>query len=197
MARNGLWVTTCLKKVRQLNRLLVNFVAFQIGWFSCVIGAAKGYPMLGPIAVLVAASLHLAFAYKPRKELVLILTAAVMGAIFDTLLLQTGWLEYANGMLWAGTAPYWIVAMWLLFATTLNVSLRWLHNNYYTAAIFGAIGGPLSYYGGEKLGGLVFINTPAALIALAIGWACITPLLVRLSERLDGMQPTDAVVQRA
>ena len=153
--------------------------------------------MVGPVAVFVAVSLHLMLAYKPRRELVLILIAAVMGALFDTLLLQTGWLTYANGMLWAGTAPYWIVAMWLLFATTLNVSLRWLRRSYFAAAMLGLIGGPMSYYGGAKLGGLTFVNAPAALTALAIGWALVTPLLVWLSGRLDGMQPEDPVVQHA
>lgn len=180
-----------------MNRLLLNFLAFQAGWFSCVLGAANGYPLLGPIAVFLAATLHLALAYKPRRELVLILTAAVIGALFDTLLLQTGWITYANGMLWAGTAPYWIVAMWLLFATTLNVSLRWLRGKFFAAALLGLIGGPMSYYGGAKLGGLMFINMPAALTALAIGWAVVTPFLIWLSKRLDGMQPDDQVVQHA
>ena len=197
MARNGLSVITFLRRGRALNRLLLNFLAFQVGWFSCVLGAANGYPLLGPIAVFMAATLHLALAYKPRRELVLILLAAVIGALFDTLLLQTGWLTYVNGMLWAGTAPYWIVAMWLLFATTLNVSLRWLRGNLFAAALLGLIGGPMSYYGGAKLGGLVFINMPAALTALAIGWAVVTPFLVWLSKRLDGMQPDDPVVQNA
>ncbi len=189
---------TFLRKGRALNRLLVNFLAFQAGWFSCVLGAAYGYPLIGPVAVLLAVCLHLMMAYQPRKELALVLLAAVIGALFDSLLLRTGWLTYPNGILWAGTAPYWIVAMWLLFATTLNVSLRWLRERYLIAALFGLIGGPMSYYAGAKLGGLTFINMQAALSALAVGWALITPLLVWLSERLDGMQrPESQVVQHA
>ena len=87
--------------------------------------------------------------------------------------------------------------MWLLFATTLNVSLRWLRGNYKAAALLGLIGGPMSYYGGAKLGGLIFINMSAALTALALGWAVVTPFLVWLSKRFDGMQPDDQVVQHA
>mgnify|MGYP001812575536 FL=1 len=172
-----------------MNRLLINFIAFQAGWFICVLGAANGYPLAGPIAVLGAVSLHLLMAHQASKELVLIVIAAMIGAVFDTLLLQTGWLSYANGMLWAGTAPYWIVAMWLLFATTLNVSLRWLRRSYLAAAVLGLVGGPLSYYGGAKLGGLVFLDMTAALTMLAVGWAIIMPALIWLSKRLDGMQP--------
>ncbi len=32
-------------------RLLLNFAAFQIGWFACVLGAANGFPWLGPVVV--------------------------------------------------------------------------------------------------------------------------------------------------
>jgi hypothetical protein len=180
-----------------VNKYLFNFIAFQIGWFSCVLGAANGYPFIGPLVVFLVAGLHLMLAYQPRKELVLFLLAAVIGAFFDTLLLRTGWLNYNHGMLWVGTAPYWIVTMWLLFATTLNVSLRWLRRSYFWAAVLGLIGGPMSYYGGAKLGGLVFINMPAALLALAIGWALVTPFLVWLSQRFDGMKHPDQVVQHA
>ena len=78
------------------------------------------------------------------------------------------------------------------------MSLRWLRERYLVAALFGLIGGPMSYYAGAKLGGLTFINMQAALLALAVGWALITPLLVWLSERLDGMQrPESQVVQHA
>jgi len=44
---------------------------------------------------------------------------------------------------------------------------------------------------------LIFINMPAALAALAVGWAVVTPFLVWLSKRFDGMQPDDQVVQHA
>ena len=77
--------------------------------------------------------------------------------------------------------------MWMLFATTLNVSMRWLRGRPKLAAIFGLIGGPASYIAGQKLGGIVLDNEFAALLALAIGWAVIMPVLIWLSENLDGM----------
>ena len=48
-------------------------------------------------------------------------------------------------------------------------------------------GGPASYLAGQKLGGIVLNNEFAALLALAIGWAVIMPILIRLAENLDGM----------
>ncbi len=180
-----------------MKRLLINVLAFQIGWFSCVIGAANGYPSVGLVVTMIVVLLHLVLAYQPRTELMLIAIAGVIGACFDSLLLQTGWVSYPNGILLAGIAPYWIVAMWVLFATTLNVSMRWLHGNYTAAALLGLIGGPLSYLGGARLGGLVFVEATSALVALAIGWAVMMPMLVWVSKRHDGMRIHDAVVQHA
>ena len=180
-----------------MKHLLINFTAFQVGWFACVLGAANGYPLVGPVIVLLVTALHLAIAHEPRKELSLIMVAAVIGACFDSLVVRTGWIAYPNGILLDGTAPYWNVAMWLLFATTLNVSLRWMRRNYAISALFGLVGGPLSYVAGAKLGGLVFIQTVPALAALAIGWAAIMPFLIWVSSRLDGMQRNDPVVQHA
>lgn len=169
--------------------VLANFVAFQFGWFACVIGAAQGFPALGAAVALAVAAAHVAFARRPRTELALLLLAAAIGAGWDSLLAATGWVRFANGMLIAGTAPYWIVALWVLFATTLNVSLAWLKRRLLLAAVFGAVGGPLSYLAGAKLGALSFGNEGAALIALSLGWAALTPLLLRLAVRHDGYSP--------
>ena len=83
-------------------------------------------------------------------------------------------------------APYWIVSLWGLFATLLNVSLRWMRGRWVSAVFFGAVGGPGAYYGGLRLGALEFGKMPAGLVALAIGWAVLTPLLLTLSAHFDG-----------
>ncbi len=169
--------------------ILVNFIAFQLGWFACVLGAAWGWPWAGTGIALAIVALHLARAPQPQREATLVLGAAALGAAWDSLLVALGWIEYPNGILVAGTAPYWMVALWMVFATTLNVSLAWLKRRLPLALVFGAIGGPLAYLGGAKLGALVFANPAAALTALAIGWALLTPLLLALARRYDGFVP--------
>lgn len=193
MVRRPLSVLAARGRVR---RTLFNLAAFQAGWFSCVLGAANGYPLTGPLVVLGVVAIHLAMAARPERELMLIVLAGMLGALLDSALLRTGWLTYPNGMIWAGTAPYWIIAMWLSFATTLNVSLRWLRGRAWAALTFGAIGGPLSYLAGARLGGLEFVKQGAALAALAVGWAFVTPLLVVLSQRLDGVRARSGPVHR-
>jgi hypothetical protein len=76
--------------------------------------------------------------------------------------------------------------MWLSFAMTLNVAMRWLHGRYLAAALFGAVGGPLAFLAGKGLGGVQFSDLPLAMGVLSAGWALLTPLLVALAMRLDG-----------
>ena len=170
--------------------LLINFIAFQLGWFACVLGAANGMPWLGPIVVAAAVVLHLVRARRPRPELWLICSAMVLGLAVDSLLLATGWLSYPSGLWLPGLAPYWIVAMWALFATTLNVSMGWMRGRPLLAVVMGAVGGPLSYLAGQKLGGIELNQTTYALAALAVAWAVAMPLLSWLAARLDGVRET-------
>ena len=145
---------------------------------------------------LVIVAWHLTRAARPKQELLLVLSAAAIGALFDTLLVWLGWFTYSSGTLIAGTAPHWMVALWMLFATTLNLSLSWLKRRLFVAVLFGAIGGPLAYLGGEKLGALNFESPTAGLIALAIGWASLTPLLAMIAQRFDGfVSRLDAAIE--
>ena len=51
-------------------QLLLNFSAFQMGWLSSVVGAARQMPWLGPLVVLVALLIPLRAARKPFDEIV-------------------------------------------------------------------------------------------------------------------------------
>lgn len=166
--------------------LLVNIVAFKIGWLACVLGGASNLAWLGTLIALVIVAIHISQATNATTELRFIALAGLIGMVWDSLLASTGWLTYQSGLWFAGTAPYWIAAMWLLFATTLNVSLTWLKNRLVVASLLGAVSGPLAFYAGHKLGAVTFVDFSSAMIALAIGWAVILPGLVALSARLDG-----------
>ena len=166
---------------------LVNVVVFQIAWLLSVIGGAQQMPWLGPLAALFAFALHLFAARKPFEEVLLVLSCGLIGASFDSILVAAGWVTYKSGLFSDYFAPYWIITMWMLFAMTLNVSMRWLRGKPKLAALLGFYGGPASYIAGQALGGIVLTNQIAALTALAVGWAVMMPMLMRLSENLDGM----------
>jgi Protein of unknown function (DUF2878) len=89
--------------------------------------------------------------------------------------------------------PAWILALWAVFATALNVSLRWLnnvksHGKWLIAVLFGAIGGPLAYMGAARLGAVNLNLYPQSYIALGLGWAIMTPILIKLAQKFDGFK---------
>ena len=166
--------------------LVANVALFQAGWFACVLGASYGRPWIGAIAAALIVSWNALRAAHPSRELALVGVAAALGALFETVLLQSGFVHFAVGTVVDGAAPYWMVALWAIFATTLNVSLRWLRAYPVLGALLGGIGGPLAYYAGARLGALEFAAAGAALAAIAIGWAVLTPVLLATARRLDG-----------
>lgn len=166
--------------------VVANVVLFQLGWFACVLGAAHALPWLGPLVALPIIAWHLARAARARPELVLAVSALLAGALFDTLLVRTGWIRFSAGALVAGTAPLWMMVLWAIFATSLNVSLRSLRTRPGLAVILGALGGPLAYYSGARLGALTFTAVRPALAMIALGWAVLTPALLAAARRLDG-----------
>ena len=167
-------------------RLVVNFILFQIGWFACVIGAAKQMPWLGVATVLAIVIWHLTQAKQAKKEVQLLIIALVIGGTFDQIMLNHQLITYqAHG--WSSMlVPVWILALWAEFVTVLNVSLRWMKGRWLVAVLFGAIGGPLAYMGAEKLGAVTLNHLPISYVALSLGWACLTPLLLKLSQKFDG-----------
>jgi len=166
--------------------LVVNVALFQAGWFACVLGAAHGRPWIGAVAAAVIVGWHMLRAAHPARELALVGVAAAIGALFETALLRGGLVYFPGGGLVEGLAPYWMVAMWAMFATTLNVSMRWLRARPALGAVLGGIGGPLSYYAGVRLGALEFVTAGAAVAAIGIGWTVLTPVLLAAARRLDG-----------
>jgi len=164
----------------------INVIAFQTGWFASILSAANGMPWIAAIATLAVAAFHLASARHPGEEFKLVLAATLLGALWENALALAGWTGFSGGVLVERTAPLWMVAQWAMFATTLNLSLSWLKGRLFLAALFGAVGAPLSYTAGERLGAIQILDREAALLALAIGWAVLTPLLLLLARRWNG-----------
>ncbi|MDJ0712208.1 MAG: DUF2878 domain-containing protein [Woeseiaceae bacterium] len=169
--------------------MLINVIGFKIGWVSAVMGAAAQMPWLGPAVFAIVVLVHLRQARRPELELGLVIAAGTIGIWFDSFIVAMGWVTYPSGQFSPVLAPYWIVTMWMLFATTLNRSMVWLRGRTALAAAIGAVAGPGSYYAGQKLGAIEFVAPAAGLLTLAIGWAIIMPVLMTLAARLDGFRP--------
>jgi hypothetical protein len=175
-----------------MHRNVLNFVVFQGAWFACVLGGAREFELLGTLAVGAAVALHLVLAPRPVIEAALVAIVATIGLLWDSLIVTLGLMAYPSGSPAPGLAPVWIVAMWALFATTLNVSLGWLRGRPVLAALLGAVGGPLAYFAGHRLGGIDLPDPAFALLVQGLGWSLLMPLLAWLASRLDGFEPVVA-----
>jgi hypothetical protein len=168
-------------------RLLVNLVAFQAGWFACVLGAANGRYLLGPAVVAAGVTLHLGLSGDRKGQALLLAAAAVLGLLVETALSAIGATAPARDAIPSPLPPLWLFALWPNFGAALPVSLRFLRGRTALSAALGAVAGPGAYYAGARLGALSFPRGDGfGLAALAVVWAVSVPLLVRLSERAEG-----------
>ena len=163
---------------------LVNFVLFQAGWFTCVLGAAAGHPLPAAAAGLVPVALHLALVRQPRREAQLLLASLLLGLCIDSVHLHTGALRFADAGPFPLLPPFWLLVLWLQFATSLHYALAWLSGRPLVALVFGAIGGPLAYWAGVRLGAAGFgPDLGRSLVQIGIGWALAMVVLLAASAR--------------
>ena len=181
-------------------RYIRNLVLFKLGWVACVMLAAAGRPVMATLVVAAVVLAHLATVPVKSKESMLLVSAALIGMTWESLLVKFGVVSYSGYTDATALAPHWIVAMWVLFATTINHGLRWIKRSWVVASAAGLIGGPLAFFSGAQLGAVEFSNTALALAAIGVGWAVLLPTLALVADTIidsawleprDGL-PTDA-----
>lgn len=170
----------------------INFVVFQLVWFGAVAGAAQDRLWIGPAAGLAFVALHLWMTPRGERagEARLVLGFTLLGALLDSGLKSLGLTIYPTsaaawpeGLAWV--VPGWILALWAGFACLPRFSLGWLSGRWMLAALFGAVGGPLSYWGGARMGAVALADEPFRTVtALSLEYAIVTPLLLAMSLRV-------------
>ena len=164
---------------------ILNFAVFHGAWLACMFTAAAGRPLLGALAPALAVALHLLLVGERRRgEMVIVACAAGAGLLLDGPAILLGLYSATHGS--TVTSLVWFVALWAGFATTLNSSLAWLNAKLFVAVLFGAVGGPLAYYGGQRIGAASVSEGWTAWAWITIEWAVGTPLLVRLAASRRG-----------
>lgn len=184
-----------------MNLALINMVTFQLGWFACVVGAARGYPWLGPVMVALVVALHLRLIQDRVGEIRLLFFASVVGFLLDSAQVVAGVFSFTTKGAISGwpswVSPPWMVALWCAFATTLHTSLSWLAGRYQLASLLGAVGGPLSYYAGARLGAISLPEELAtSLLVIGLVWAVAMPTLLWASKRRSDALPRYSDKQR-
>lgn len=163
---------------------MINFVVFQLGWFSAILGAANQFNLIGMILVLLCCLLNIKLLPHPRLNIRLIFLSVTLGLVLDSLALYLDLISYITTPWWPlQLAPLWILGLWALFATTLNGYLAWINRFPLIGILGGMVFGPLAYLAGLKLGAVVYIASIATWIYLAFAWGIAMMILLKMNRQ--------------
>ncbi|MCS6289884.1 MAG: DUF2878 domain-containing protein [Nitrospira sp.] len=162
-----------------MSGVIANAVVFQVGWWIAVLGAGWAYHWIGPLLVACLVCVNVCSSAHPHATARIVIVVGLSGSLLDSVLSFAGLLLFIENPFAPWLCPPWLIALWCLFATTLNGSLRWLAGRDRPAALVGGICGPLSYYAGQQLGALrLGHHEIRSLMLLSILWAVLLPLLM-------------------
>lgn len=164
---------------------LLNYLFYQAGWFACVLGAAAGRPWSGFLVAAALVGAHLWLSADRPRDLRRIAIALATGSTVEIVQIAAGTYQFTSGTVYAALPPPWLLIMWAQMATTFDFSLRPIVRRPVAAIGFGALGGPLAFLAGERLGA-VTLQRPLApgLILLSVTWAAALGVLA-FAERWD------------
>lgn len=165
---------------------VLNYVAYQAGWLGALVGAATGHGTAGAVLAACLTAGHVGLARDRRGEAVLVVAALGAGLAVESWQLAAGTYRLLAGTP-AVTVPLWLLMLWAQFATTFRFSLARLMTRPGAAILFGAIGGPLAFLAGQRIGAVALQEplTPA-LVRLMVAWALALGGLAWLTRRLGG-----------
>ena len=171
----------------------VNFLLYQTGWFAIVVSAAHSRPWWGISIATSLVAVHMLLTRDRTDQAKMLLVAAVVGFVVDTMLLGFQVYRFPNEAATAWLPPLWMSALWIQFATTFRYCLKWLGGRYVLSALLGFTGAPLAFLGGESIGAVSFYSPRLAnLLVLGSLWAIAIPLLIYFSDRIHADASVDA-----
>lgn len=162
----------------------LNYAFYQAGWFACVLGAAAGRPWSGCVLAVALVGAHLLLSGNRPRDVQRMALAVVVGSLVEAIQIAAGTYQFTSGTVFAALPPPWLLIMWAQMATTFDFSMRPIVARPVAAAVFGAVGGPLAFLAGERLGA-VTLQRPLApgLVLLSISWAAAMMVLVFTEPR--------------
>jgi len=166
---------------------LLNYALYQVGWFACVLGASWGRPGVGLSIALVLIGAHVVLSSERKVEVGLVLFATVVGAAVEVFQIAAGTYHFTSGTVHEVWPPPWLLAMWAQFANTFRFSLRRVIARPLPAALFGAVGGPVAFIAGQRLGAVTLLPPVShGVIRLSVTWAIALVVFSVVVRRVTG-----------
>ncbi|WP_255461868.1 DUF2878 domain-containing protein [Microbulbifer sp. ALW1] len=173
--------------------MLISGCLFEGIWLLCVMAPSSTLIVLFTAANLLC---HLWLFCGPRTEsgvshrvsdsvlrtLLWLILVSTLGVVMDSLLFQYGLFQTPDKF---SIIPLWLAMLWVNFALALRFAFVFLQKHLLLAALFGLIGGPLSYFIGAEIGGRVTLAEPLWLSLGLLGflWAVFLVLMAYWARR--------------
>jgi hypothetical protein len=155
-------------------------IGLNIGWFSCVLGAAWNSHWLGALIVPILGAIHVVLIGRARllPAILLVVASLTVGLILDTALIAAGAFEPSRWFMPHPMTTIWLLMLWVNFSLALNESLAWFQENLVVAGALGSLFGPLAYFSASRLGAIEIVN-PAylRLLPICLAWSVAMPLM--------------------
>jgi len=163
--------------------LWADFAGQQAAWWWCVLLARDGHAVAALVAPALYAGVHVLARPGARCRVVALgVGGALLGFLGDTSLVRAGLMSFTVPGAAPGHSSSFMVALWMMFALSFGASSAPLSRQHpATLAGLSALAGPLAYLGGERLSLLSL--TDRALVAVALEWALLVPLLALWARR--------------
>lgn len=143
-------------------------LGFELCWFALVFW--QSWALLPVLLYWLYGCWQLS---KAQRSAVLFILLA--GVVMDTMLVHFNVMQFSDSRF----MPIWFVLLWAVFALAVVEFMAKVLSRPWLAAILGASGGPLSYWGGAALSGGVLqfpLQIYSAMVLVAV-WALFAVLL--------------------
>lgn len=165
------------------SRKWLHVAGMQGAWFAAALTASSGWHPVGVLANLAVFIVHVVTSAHVRREILRGAVALALGLLVELVQQHAGGLRAQQA---TELPPLWLLSLWPVFASAMMTghSLAWLQRRKSLAAGIGAVVGPLSYWGGARLGALE-LDGLRSVIAISICWGVAMPALALVAEKAE------------
>lgn len=161
-------------------------IAFQIGWFICILGD-KAHVIAYTLGVFLAHFIFLKTTLNKVlwfKEICWLLVVFISGGFLETLVFSAGFLYSNSPHMYFDNIippPVWLLCLWLLFALALRTFMSFVFSAPKLTYLISVITIPLNYYAGTQLNSDVNLNSPyiLSLALISVLWVILLWCLVQ------------------
>lgn len=180
--------TDDIKVIRINASWLFHFIFYYLIWIVCIGFAAQNRPYIGPMIALCLFASQIAweqFHQKPYSNaLYFAISLMLIGALSDTIWLNTGLIYFNANPFGTHFAPPWMICLWLSFGFNLIVTSEKMLRHYFLWGVASLVSVPFAYWLGVKANAVILPVQSEFYLYLGLFWALCLPLVFYIYNQL-------------